>query len=165
MSSTMLPKPPEFEPAGGMIAVAVGTVAERSFFAFVDVCEDPEWYDSVPEWLVARVEFDDGPISGSLACSLPCDLAQLLFDSFSGRDPASPLPPKHQLDDLVGEFSNMICGTWLSRCSGQRAYRLSSPVVERVRRPEGDETNRQWLAVNDRPLAIDWDVVHRGTDG
>ena len=38
MSSAMPPKPLDFEPADSLITVAVGTVAERSFFAFVDPC-------------------------------------------------------------------------------------------------------------------------------
>jgi hypothetical protein len=162
-SSPTLPQLPEFEPAPNLIPDAVGTVAERSFFAFVDVRDDPGAYDSVPEWLVATVRFDDGPVSGSMACSLPRDLAQLLFDAFSGRDPASALPPRHELDDLVGEFSNMVCGTWLTRCAGHRAFRLSHPEVLRVREPADDAAGRrQWLSVNDRPLAIDWDVAQDG---
>jgi hypothetical protein len=162
---TSLPTPPplsEFDPAPGLIPDAVGTVAERSFFAFVDVGDDPGGYDSVPEWVVATVRFDDGPVSGSLACWLPRDLALLLFDAFSGRDPASALPPRHELDDLVGEFSNMVCGTWLTRCASHRAFRLSPPEVLRVREPADDAGRRQWLSVNDRPLAIDWDVAHDG---
>jgi hypothetical protein len=167
MSSQTLQKPHEFEPAPGLIPDAVGTVAERSFFAFVNAGEDPGYYDSAPEWLVATVRFDDGPVSGSLTCSLPSDLALLLFDAFSGRDPRSALPPHHLLDDLVGEFSNMVCGTWLTRCAGHRAFRLSPPEVDRVPEPRKDEGRRLWLSVNDRPLAVDWDVVQdddAGTD-
>ena len=162
MSSPTLPKPHEFEPAPGLIPDAVATVAERSFFAFVNRGEDPGYYDSAPEWLVAKVRFDDGPVSGSLTCWLPSDLAQLLFDAFSGRDPRSALPPRHLLDDLVGEFSNMVCGTWLTRCAGHRAFRLMPPEVDRLQEPGEDDGSRQWLSVNDRPIAVDWDVVLDG---
>ena len=157
-SSPTLQQPREFEPAPHLIPAAVGTVAERSFFAFVCEGDDPELYDSSPEWFVATVKFDDGPVAGSLACTLPSDLALLLYDAFSGRDPATALPPKHEVDDLVGEFSNMVCGTWLTRCATERAFRLSRPAVARVRQPRDDDGRRQWLLVNDRPLAIDWDV-------
>jgi hypothetical protein len=153
-----LQKPREFEPAPHLIPAAVGTVAERSFFAFVCEGEDPESYDSVAEWFVAIVKFDDGPVEGSLACWLPCDLALLLYDAFSGRDPATALPPRHEVDDLVGEFTNMVCGTWLTRCATERAFRLSRPQVARVRQPNDDPGSRQWLLVNDRPLAIEWGV-------
>jgi hypothetical protein len=165
MSSPMPPLPPDFERAvGGAIAVAVSTVAERSFFASVDRCDPPDFDEIGTEWLVATVRFDDGPVCGSLACSLPSDLAQRLFDAFSGRDPRAPLPPRHELDDLAGEFSNMVCGTWLSRCDAQRMFRLSSPVVSRVRRPDYEGRHREWVVVNDSPVAIDWELAHRPSD-
>lgn len=165
MSSLTPPRPLDFEPADHLIVDAVGTVAERSFFAFVDACDDPGDYDDGREWVVARVTFDDGPVSGSLACTVRSDLAQVLFDSFSGRHPASPLPPRHELDDLVGEFSNMVCGTWLTRCASNRAFRLSPPKVEHVDRPAEDERHRHWMSLHNRPLAIDWEVEHGPDDG
>ena len=161
MSSQMPPLPPEFERAvGGAIAVAVSTVAERSFFACVDRCDSPDLDDIEGEWLVATVRFDDGPVRGSLACSLPTDLAQSLFDAFSGRDPGTPLPPRDQVDDLVGEFSNMVCGTWLTRCDAHRVFRLSPPIVDRVAQPAGESgRRREWVVVNNRPVAVDWEVA------
>ena len=165
MSSQTPLRMPEFERAvGGAIAVAVSTVAERSFFACVDRCDRPDLDEIDAEWLVATVRFDDGPVCGSLACSLPTDLALRLFDAFSGRHPAAPLPPRHQLDDLVGEFSNMVCGIWLSRCDGHRIFKLSPPVVSRVQRPDDDDSRREWIAVNNRPVAIDWDIVQASGD-
>jgi hypothetical protein len=165
MSSQMPPRPLDFEPADHLIVDAVGTVAERSFFAFVDPCDDPIDYDDGREWVVARVRFDDGPVSGTLACTLRKDLAQVLFDSFSGRHPSSPLPARHELDDLVGEFSNMVCGTWLTRCAGHRAFRLSPPEVDHLTRPSEEEGHRHWVCLNNRPLAIDWEVERGPDDG
>ena len=166
MSSPMPPKPLDFEPADHLIVDAVGTVAERSFFAFVDPYCDPDDFDADgKEWVIAKVRFDDGPVSGTLACSLRSDLAQILFDAFSGRHPSSPLPPRYELDDLIGEFSNMICGTWLTRCAGHRAFRLSRPVVEHVMRPASEESHRHWMCLNSRPLAIDWEVERGDDDG
>ena len=165
MSSTMPPLPPDFEQAvGGAIAVAVSTVAERSFFACVDRCEEPDLDEIEAEWLVATIRFDDGPVCGSLACSLPSDLALRLFDAFSGRHPSTPPPPRHQLDDLVGEFSNMVCGAWLTRCDTHRVFRLSPPVVSRVQRPDDDSARREWLTVNNRPVAIDWELEQAPVD-
>jgi len=160
MSSPTPPMPLDFEPADHLIVTAVGTVAERSFFAFVDPYYDEADLDDDREWVVATVRFEDGPLSGSLACTVRSDLALLLFDAFSGRDPAGPLPPRHLLDDLIGEFSNMVCGTWLTRCGGCRTFKLNSPVVAHVTRPPEDERHRHWMALNHRPLAIDWDLVH-----
>ena len=162
MSSPTPPQPLDFEAADQLIVAAVGTVAERSFFAFVDPNSDPV-LDDEREWLVATLRFDDGRLSGRLACSVRSDLAQMLFDSFSGRHPSSPRPPRHEVDDLVGEFSNMVCGTWLSRCAGDRLFQLSRPVVEHQMRPAKDERHRHWVEVNHRPLIIDWEV-ERGPD-
>ncbi|HUQ88837.1 MAG TPA: chemotaxis protein CheX [Vicinamibacterales bacterium] len=156
----MPPQLTEFERAvGGAIAGAVSSVAERCFFASVDRCDRPDLDDFETEWLVASIRFEDGPVCGSLACSLPADLSLRLFDAFSGRDPAMPLPPRHQVDDVIGEFSNMVCGAWLSRCDTHRVFRLGQPVVTRVSRPDQGESRREWLAVNNRPVAIDWDIA------
>ena len=156
MSSHTRPKMSAFD--GAPIRDAVSAVAERSFFAIVDGCDDPG-VTTAPFWLFAFVRFDDGRTSGSLACWLPPELAQMLFDSFSGRDPAGPTPPAHHVDDLVGEFSNMVCGDWLSRCHGQWAFQLSPPIVVRAPRPDLRSSRRLWVKVNDRPLAIDWDFT------
>ena len=158
MSLLRPPKPQDFEPADHLIVDAVGIVAERSFFAFVDPCAEPVDDEDGRDWFVASVRFDDGVVSGTLACTLRSDLAQMLFDAFSGRHPASPLPPRHQVEDLVGEFSNMVCGTWLSRCGGERLFRLGRPVVEQLDRPAADERNRLWVSLHNHPLAIDWEV-------
>jgi len=160
MSSPMPQLPPDFERAvGGAIAVAVSTVAERSFFACVDRCDQPDLDEIEAEWLVATVHFHDGPVHGSLACLLPTDLALWLFDAFSGRDPVTPMPRPDQLDDLVGEFANMVCGAWLTRCDTHRVFRLSPPSVSRVRRPAVETGHREWVIVNNRPVAIDWEVA------
>ena len=151
-------KPHASEAAGMPIRAAVTAVAEQSFFALVDDCENPAAEESADRWLLSVVRFDDGHSSGSLACWFPPDLAQTLFDSFSGREPSDPAPPD-QIEDLVGEFSNMVCGDWLSRFLGQRAFYLSPPRVTRTLRPEASGTHRVWMKVNDRPLAIDWDMT------
>ena len=165
MSSPMPLPLLDFERAiGGAIAFAVSTVAERSFFACVERCDRPDLDEIDAEWLVATVRFDDGPVCGSLVCSLPADLALRLFDAFSGRHPAAALPPRDQVDDLIGEFSNMVCGAWLTRCDTRRLYVLRRPVVSRVMRPDRDDGRREWLAVNNRPVAFDWVLAPASAD-
>jgi hypothetical protein len=164
MSLPMPPKPREFESADRLIVDAVGIVAERNFFAFVDPCPEPVDDEDGREWFVATVTFNDGAVSGKVACSLRSDLAQALFDAFSGRDPRSPLPPRHQVDDLIGEFSNMVCGTWLSRCASDRLFRLGRPVVDHVDWPASEQRHRHWVALHNQPVAIDW-VVEDGPGG
>ena len=158
MSSHTPPTPPAPEGATPVRA-AVAAVAEQSFFAMVDGCDGPDVASPEHAWLVAMIRFDDGHTSGSLACWVPPDLAQTLFDAFSGRDPSAPLPPAHQVYDLMGEFSNMVCGDWLSRSIGHRSsFELSPPIVVQAPRPSGDPSRRLWVRVNDRPLAVDWYV-------
>lgn len=160
MSSHTQPKPLASDGGAPPIRAAVAAVAEQSFFAMVDGCEVSDAEAAADAWLVAMVRFDDGHTSGSLACWVPPDLAQALFDSFSGRDPSDPLPPAHQVYDLIGEFSNMVCGDWLSRSIGQRsAFELSQPIVVQAPKPMShDPSRRLWVKVNDRPLAVDWYV-------
>lgn len=161
MSSPMPPQLREFERVvGGAIAVAVSTVAERCFFACADRCDAPDLDEIEAEWLIATVHFHDGPVHGSLACVLPSDLALWLYDAFTGRDPATPSPRRDQVDDLAGEFSNMVCGAWLTRVDTHRVFRLSPPSIGRVARPANEGSHREWVAVNNRPVAIDWEVAH-----
>ena len=159
MSSFMPPPRPAPDGNGAAIRDAVTAVAEQSFFALVDRCDGLAAEPRPPHWLFAIVRFDDGQTAGSLLCWLPPDLALALFDAFSGRDPAEPVPGAHQIDDLVGEFSNMVCGDWLCRSRGRRAFHLSPPIVVRAPRPAGPAPQRLWVKINDRPLAIEWDIA------
>lgn len=160
MSSPTLPKPPASDGASVPIRAAVAAVAEQSFFAMVDGCDDPAGHAAVNSpWLASTVRFRDGVIVGSVSCWLSPELAQVLFDSFSGRDPQEPAPPAHEIYDLVGEFSNMICGDWLARIAAHRSFHLSPPTVVCAPRPAAVGTRRVWVKVNDRPMAIDWDLT------
>jgi hypothetical protein len=159
MSSRTLQKPPAPDGAGVPIRAAVVAVAERSFFALVDDCDHLAGPKASSSWLASTVQFVDGVIAGSVTCWFSPELAQVLFDSFSGRDPQEPAPPAHQVYDLVGEFSNMVCGDWLSRIAAHRSFHLSPPTVVCAPRPAAPGTQRVWVKVNDRPMAIDWDLA------
>jgi hypothetical protein len=157
MSSTTLQKLCD-RIAGEAVASAVEAVAERSFFAVVDRCPEHVLNSlsvSVPQWLTATVRFEDGSVKGSMSCTLPEDLTYALFDGFSGRDPSEPLPAERELYDLVGEFANMVCGAWLSRGAGDRAFRLGPPLVARVAAPAPAAAGRSWIGIGSRPAAID----------
>ena len=139
------------------ILAAVQTVAERSFFAVVEPCDDRSFSElaaTVSRWLAATVKFEEGPVIGSMSCTLPEDLARDLVDAFCGRDPSDPAATRDQVLDLVGEFANMACGAWLSRCASEWTFKLSPPVVEPVLQPAGADLLRLFVVVNDRPLAV-----------
>ena len=69
MSSPMPPKPLAFEQADHLIVDAVGVVAERSFFAFVDSCHEPADDGDGREWYVANVYFNDGQVVDAVYAS------------------------------------------------------------------------------------------------
>jgi len=159
MSSHTRPTPPASDGSGVPIRAALVAVAEQSFFALVDSCDSPAESTASSSWLASTVRFVDGVMVGSVTCWFSPELAQVLFDSFSGRDPKEPAPPAHQVYDLVGEFSNMVCGDWLARIAAHRSFHLSPPTVVCAPRPAASGTRRVWVKVNDRPLAIDWDLT------
>jgi hypothetical protein len=95
---------------------------------------------------VATVVFS-GAFGGTMKIGVAEGLARELFGSFLGLDP-SESPEEAPLFDLVGEFGNMVCGSWLTRSCQRRRFDLEHPVVERL----PGETPVDWQAV--RPLAL-----------
>jgi Chemotaxis phosphatase CheX len=143
------------------ILAAVSAVTERSFFAVTEPCSEGRFKalaDTASGWQVASVRFEEGPLTGSVACTLPGELARALFDAFTGRDPSDAAPAQAEIDDLVGEFANMVCGAWLSRIGGPQTFTLRQPVVQSALRPADREGTRLAVTVNDLPLAIDLTV-------
>jgi len=154
-------KPPDlFSPeACTQVAGAVVSVAELSFFADVQPCDRGRFDELAAtiadSWIVAMVHFREGGFSGALSCSLPQDLARNLLDAFTGRDPQDAGPDRDALFDLVGELSNMICGTWLTRMATAQTFTLSRPVVQlgEGRPAVGDDTVAL-MTINDWPLLV-----------
>ena len=137
---------------------AVRSVAERSFFSVAE----PGHADvfrlearRVPQWLTATVRFEQNGLAGSVACTLPELLAHTLFDAFTGRDPAEPPPSTELVVDVVGEFSNMVCGVWLTRVANGHAFTLSRPRVAPASHVGETGDVRVLAAIDDRPVAVD----------
>lgn len=148
-----------FDPeAATALLAAVEAVAEENFFAITTPCDDRAFSEIAARqarWLVARVRFEEGPVVGSISCTLPEELAHALLDAFSGREPSGPAPPCDHVLDLVGEFSNMVCGSWLTRMTRRQAFTLSRPAVEPAFGPARVDGPRLLVAVNGLPLAVD----------
>src|SRR5262245_61348013 len=143
-----------------VMAEAVTAVAAKSFFAVVERCDDRRFADlsaGADGWWHVSVQFTEGDESGVVSCTLTDDLAHALFDASTGRDPLDAPANAADLVDLLGEFSNMVGGTWLTRLANHQTFSLGSPKVQRaaVGAPTGDADARVLLAVNDRPLAVD----------
>ena len=155
--TTNLPKLTDPEAASALFE-AVRAVAEQSFFAMAEPSDDRSFGVAavqVSRWLVATVGFEQGPLSGTLSCTLPEHLANGLFDAFTGRDPGDPAPARLLVHDLVGEFSNMVCGAWLTRIEGSRTFTLSHPSVEPAMKPAAAGDMRLVAAIDDLPVAVD----------
>ncbi|MDE3154270.1 MAG: chemotaxis protein CheX [Acidobacteriota bacterium] len=142
----------------GPLMAALADVAEQSFFACVDPCDAASFEEraaGVDNWLRVSVGFQ-GAFAGLFSCTLPEPLAAELFDSFLGQADESARN-ETLVFDLVGEFGNMICGTWLTRTAERRRFALHRPEVRRVPPPvvtTGAEGGQELLCLNDRPLAV-----------
>ena len=125
---------------------AVRTVAEQSFFAVAEPSDDRSFGGAavqVPRGLVATVRFEQGPLAGSVSCTLPETLANGLFDAFTGRDPGEPAPISTLVHDLVGEFSNMVCGAWLTRHEGIGVWQRIRQQLNAGEMPADDLIGKQ----------------------
>lgn len=146
--------------AGGADAVlsAVSDVAERSFYAMVEPCDADRFAELAAahrDWLVAVVHFAESDCAGDVRCRLPVALAERLFDAFSGRDPEDEAAPAAEIHDLVGEFANMICGSWLTRAANERTFGLSRPAVAEAALPESPAAPGVSLAIDDQPCLVE----------
>ena len=142
----------------------VTVVAERSFFSVAEPCDDHRFATlsgNTTRWIVAAVRFAEADCTGVVSCTLAEDLAHMLFDAFTGRDPVEPEPEPEHLYDLVGEFTNMICGLWLTRLASQQTFSLSRPTVQQV--PDRSllalADARLLLVINEMPLAVEVRLV------
>ena len=106
---------------------ALASVAESSFFASAERCDDATFAEraqAMGPWLEARVRFR-GQMSGDVICTVPESLVCELAASFAGLAPDESIDSS-LVEDLMGEFANMVCGRWLTRVS-IRAASTSTP--------------------------------------
>src|SRR5262252_4177670 len=144
-SPTMsLPKLSDPDTASAMFE-AVRSVAENSFFAVAEPGDERAF----------AAQAAQGPLNGWVACTMPLTLARSLFDAFAGRDPADPEPGPELVHDLVGEFSNMVCGAWLTRVASSRTFTLHHPSVVPAVAPRHNGGPRLLAVIDDVPVAVE----------
>jgi CheY-specific phosphatase CheX len=102
---------------------ALAIVVEQSFFAMVDPV--PSEAPAVEGAIVSACVTFEGSFSGSLTCRMPRALAHELTAAFIGEEPSDG----EAVDDLAGEFANMVCGRWLTDVAPQSLFRLDHPIV------------------------------------
>jgi CheY-specific phosphatase CheX len=150
--SSAPPLPHGYDPAG--VADALITVAERSFFAYAEAV-GPEGVAAVAgKWYQGSVTFV-GPFSGRLTLALPVALARDLSMAFLGLEPDAVVGDV-EVCDLVGELSNMVCGSWLTGLPEQSCFELTHPEVRltEMAAPEGIV-----VAVNEQPVVIHLEIA------
>jgi hypothetical protein len=133
----------------GALDRALAIVAEESFFAMVDAApaDAPPVDGSV---LSACVTFE-GSFSGSVTCQMPRTLAHELTGAFTGEEVSSD---EQAVDDLAGEFANMLCGRWLTDVAPQSLFELHHPVVVPVTVPARAPSG----LLNGQPIWVDLKV-------
>ncbi len=124
-------------------------VAERSFFAWAEPVVVPETVPDGEGWRHAAIGFR-GDFNGRMTFSLPDALARDLYAAFLGLAPDDPVE-EDSLRDLLGEFANMVCGSWLTRI--QRAHAFS---LDRLESDAGAPAGAPLAAVlvNDQPVVV-----------
>lgn len=127
--SASQPQPPD---ADGL-ATALALVAENSFFAcalpigqpaFEAWCADA---GAVP-WVRIGVSFA-GTFDGGIDIDLPESLGSRLLSAFAGLGDEEGTPDA-EVRDMMGEFANMVCGSWLTQSRRGDRFDLTPPSVQ-----------------------------------
>ena len=146
------------------LQTALINVCENAYFVFVEPCDVAQFEALVrtsgeadTTWLRATVHFT-GETTGHVEIALPERLGAWLVTSLLGMAAEELLPP-HQLSDGVAEFTNMVCGAWLSTLSDETLFTLEAPQVSPVApgwtpltQPLDDGWRR--VSLNEMPMQI-----------
>ena len=152
--------PPVTTPAETVagLARALADVGERSFYGFVDVPDRERFAEAAnaaTDWIRAEVDFH-GARDGTVHLAVPAVLVDSLVGAFIGD--RSGVPFASAIEDLAGEFANMVCGAWLTRAQSDAMFSLGRPGVHRMPvgwTPLHDAGPDDVLALlNDEPIAV-----------
>jgi hypothetical protein len=131
---------------------AVTRVAERSLYAYAEPVSEgimPEAIDG--GWHVAAVRFT-GPFGGRMSLAVPAMLGRNICAAFLGDD---EVDDDAAVRDLVGEFANMTCGTWLTSRQESGCFELSHPeVTDATSAPRCDVA----FVINEMPVQLSLEV-------
>lgn len=122
----------ELEQREEMIAIELVGAARDvlNVMFFSDIVEQGVEYPGPrPLPLQVRVQFN-GDGMGEFRMEVDDTAASSLAGSFLGTDPPNT-PSAEEVDQVMGELGNMICGSFLSRYEKEGFFSLSSPEVLR----------------------------------
>ena len=112
---------------GALLASCCGQVLETMFFSPVLDCAEPG--DGVGRARVATLLHFNGKPQGDLEIDIDPQAALRLAASFLGVDP--PDVSEVQIDEVMGEFANMTCGSTLSSLGHVEYFHLETPITSR----------------------------------
>jgi CheY-specific phosphatase CheX len=111
------------QPITTAMADSVREVLEKMFF--MDLSSAAAG-DMPPDGIAAELAFEGDP-PGSFHLTLDMAAAKSAAADFLGEDPSDL--SEEQLNEVVCELANMICGSVLSRIESSATFRLSKPRI------------------------------------
>ena len=122
---------------------AVPDVLETMFFELL--AEAPEMGSLAPVDLLdsSRVDFE-GSARGYLIVAAPSSLSASLAEAFLALEDQGA--PESNIEFVLGELANMLCGSALGRFQPEGTFRLSTPVTHHGRTlAEQSEPGFPWI--------------------
>lgn len=107
------------------LADAAAEVLETMFFTSLAESEGPAALTAAP-YVCARLSFH-GPPSGRLGVRAPLETGRRIAANFLGVEEQELTDG--QIDDVICELSNMVCGAVLSRLESKQIFELRHPEI------------------------------------
>ena len=117
-------------------------VLETMFFSSVFGPAEPLYAhsaDSQEQIVTAELSFTGTP-SGRIQVSLTEIAAGSIAANFLGKD-APEQVSSHEIEQVVGELANMVCGSALSRMDSHAVFSLSHPQIKPIEKPLRQDTS------------------------
>jgi len=133
---------------------SIADVLEKMFFVR-EAQGTSKKFGGEPE-IAARLRFDGDP-SGSLTLRTNQVAARSMAADFLGEDQTTLT--EQQIEDVVCELANMICGSVLSRVDSRAIFRLATPRIilpeaPGLAAPEEEDSWHHAVEVGDGLLAV-----------
>lgn len=140
-----------------MAAELVGAARDvLNVMFFTDILEESERGEPGRRLEIGvRVEFS-GEASGEFRMEVDAGTAAAMAGSFLGADAGAEVS-EIEIDQVMGELGNMVCGAFLSRFEQEGLFALSSPEVRRPAEAGGGGVYRA-LTLEDgwMDLRVNW---------
>lgn len=136
MSSTMA------KSWNGIFYESAQEVLETMFFSSVFGPADPLFSntsDNREQIITAELRFSGHP-SGRVQVTLTEAAARSIAGNFLGEDFPERIS-RNDVEQVVGELANMVCGTVLSKMDAQAVFSLSHPEVKPIEVPTVQNTS------------------------